>query len=137
MLLHKDGLIELNYDVVHDILKVNWPDLTGATMPEINYSLKKLIDTLRHFDIKRLMVDSRGSSVADISREDHQAIIFNFAKKLMSTRLEKMARIETKDNARETVVVQTAEEAIHNLGIQYQFRNFSDELSAYKWLCEN
>jgi len=137
MLIHKDGLIELNYDVVNDILKVRWPDLTGLTMPEIDYSLSKLIDTLRHYNIKRLFIDSHTSSVADISREEHHMVLLNFTKMLMTTRIEKMARIETKDKNREDVVSQTAEEAIHELGIQFQFRNFTDERSAINWLCDN
>ncbi|MEJ8755644.1 hypothetical protein WG947_01435 [Pontibacter sp. H259] len=137
MLIHKDGLIELNYDVVNDILKVRWPDLTGFTLPEINYSLKKLIDTLRHYDIKRLFVDSQASSLTDISWEEHHTVLINFTKMLMTTRIEKMARIETKDSTREDVVAQTAEEAINELGIKFQFKNFSDEGPALKWLCEN
>ena len=134
MLLHKDGLIELNYDVVSDVLKVKWPDLTGFTMPEINYSLTKLIDTLRHYDIKKLLVDSRTSSVADVSQEEYHNVLFGFAKKLMTTRLEKMARIETADRSRENVVTQTADEAVNNLGIQYEFQNFTDEKTALRWL---
>ena len=137
MILHKDSLIELNYDVATDVLRVHWPDLSGFTMPEINYSLKKLIDTLRHYDIKKLLIDSRTSSVADITREEHHMVLLNFAKKLMTTRLEKLARIQTKDNNRENMVAQTAEEAINDLGIQYQFQNFSDETTALNWLNDN
>ena len=137
MLIHKDGLIELNYDVVNDILKVRWPDLTGLTMPEIDYSFHKLIDTLRHYDIKRLFIDSHTSSVADISREEHHMVLLKFTKMLMTTRIEKMARIETKDSSREDVVTQTADEAIHKLGIQFQFQNFTDEHTALSWLSNN
>ena len=137
MLLHKDGLIELNYDVVSDVLKVKWPDLTGFTMPEINYSLTKLIDTLRHYDIKKVHIDSRTSSVADISKEEYHNVLLGFAKRLMTTRLEKMARIETADRSRENVVTLTADEAVNNLGIQYEFQNFTDENTALRWLTSN
>jgi hypothetical protein len=137
MILHKDSLIELNYDVATDVLKVHWPDLTGFTMPEINYSLKKLIDTLRHYDIKKLLVDSRTSSIADVTKDEHHLILLDFTRKLMTTRLERLARIQTNDNSREDLVLQTADEAIHDLGIQFQFQNFSDEATALSWLNEN
>jgi hypothetical protein len=137
MLLHKDGLIELNYDVRSDILSVRWPDLNGITISELEFSFNKLVDTLRHYDIKNLLIDSRSSKVADITREEHLKVLLDFVQLLMTTRLEKLARIETTDIGREGVVDIAAEEAINRLGIRYDFRNFSDEVSAREWLSES
>ena len=134
MLLHKDGLIELNYDVRSDILSVRWPDLNGITISELEFSITKLVDTLRHYDIKNLLIDSRSSKVADITREEHLKVLLDFVKLVMTTRLEKLARIETTDIGREGVVDIAAEEAINRLGIRFDFRNFSDEVSAWEWL---
>ncbi|MER2996782.1 hypothetical protein [Pontibacter populi] len=136
MLLHKDGLIELNYDVVQDILSFRWPDLSGMTMPEIDFSLKKLIDTLRHYDIKNLLVDSRQSKT-DLSKDEHLALLLRFSEYLMSTRLQKMARLATSDLSRENVVDFAVEEAVNRIGITFVFRNFTDEASALKWLGES
>lgn len=136
MLLHKDGLVELNYDVVQDILSFRWPDLSGMTMPEIDFSLKKLIDTLRHYDIKNLLVDSRQSKT-DLSKDDHLALLLRFSEYLMSTRLQKMARLATSDLSRENVVDFAVEEAVNRIGITFVFRNFTDEASALKWLGES
>lgn len=137
MLLHKDGLIELNYDVRSDILSVRWPDLNGITISELEFSITKLVDTLRHYDIKNLLIDSRSSKIADITREEHLKVLLEFVKLLMTTRLEKLARIETTDIGREGVVDIAAEEAINRLGIRFDFRNFSDEVSAREWLGES
>ncbi|GAA4424100.1 hypothetical protein GCM10023188_03540 [Pontibacter saemangeumensis] len=38
MLLHKDGLIELNYDVATDILTAKWPDMMNFTTAEIRFA---------------------------------------------------------------------------------------------------
>ena len=137
MLLHKDGLIELNYDVKSDILSVHWPDLNGITISELEFSVTKLVETLRHYDIKNLLIDSRSSKVNDISREEHLKVLLDFVRSVMTTRLEKLARIETTDIGREGIVDIAAEEAITRLGMQFEFRNFSDEASAREWLSES
>jgi hypothetical protein len=136
MLLHKDGLIELKYDVVQDILSLRWPDMSGMTMPEIDFSLKKLIDTLRHYDIKNLLVDSRESK-RDLGKEEHLALMLRFSEYLTSTRLKKMARLATTDLNRENVVDYAVEEANNRLGITFEIRNFADEASALKWFRED
>ncbi|WP_162426828.1 hypothetical protein [Pontibacter pudoricolor] len=136
MLLHKDGLIELKYDVVQDILFLRWPDMSGMTMPEIEFSLKKLIDTLRHYDIKNLLIDSRESK-ADLDKEEHRALMLRFSEYLTSTRLKKMARLATTDLHRENVVDHAVEEATNRLGITFEFRNFADEAGALKWIRED
>ena len=137
MLLHKDGLIELNYDVATDVLFMQWPDVSGLTMPEIDFSLKKLIDTLRHYDIKHLFVDSRDSKMVGLTNEEHLNFLKRFTEHLMTTRLQKMARLATSDIRRENIVDVAAEEAINSLGITFEFRNFSDEATAYNWLLES
>ncbi|NDK55812.1 hypothetical protein [Pontibacter fetidus] len=134
MLLHKDGLIELNYDVKWDVLSVRWPDLNGITISELEFSFAKLIDTLRHYDIKNMLIDTTASKVSEITQEQHLSLLIRFVKLVMTTRLQKLARIETADAGRENVVDIAAEEAINRLGIQFDFRNFSDEVSALEWL---
>lgn len=134
MLLHKDGLIELKYEVANDILTMDWPDLTGFTMPEINYSIRKLIDTLRHYDIKYLLVNSQQSSVSELTRTEYQRVLMNFVQQLMTTRLQKLARISTTDTSRENVVDGIAEVALVKLGIKFEFRNFQNTDAALGWL---
>ncbi|NEM97646.1 hypothetical protein [Pontibacter burrus] len=134
MLLHKDGLIELNYEVANDILSMDWPDLTGFTMPEISYSIRKLIDTLRHYDIKYLLVNSQQSNVSELTRAEYQRVLMEFVQQLMNTRLQKLARISTFDISRENVVDGIAEVALIQLGIQFEFRNFQYMEAALDWL---
>ncbi len=134
MQLHKDGLISLEYDVVGDVLKVKWPDLSGITLPEINYSIQKMIDTLRHYDIKNLLIDSSLSQLTDVSTEDHQDMLVDLVVYLKTTRIRKLARIQTLDNTRESVVDSVADEAVNRIGIDFEFRNFVNEQLAYNWL---
>ncbi|HEY4650055.1 MAG TPA: hypothetical protein VIG72_01525, partial [Pontibacter sp.] len=136
MQLHKDGLIELNYNVASDILIMRWPDLTGFTMPEIDYAIRKIIDTLRHYDIKHLLVDSRFSTLSDLTRDEYQQVLVNFVQHLKTTRLQKLARICTPDASRELVIDETADLAINQLAIKFHFRNFADEVAALMWLSE-
>ncbi|MBJ6118340.1 hypothetical protein JAO76_09065 [Pontibacter sp. BT310] len=136
MLLHKDGLIELKYDVVLDILSLKWPDMSGMTLPEIEFSLQKLIDTLRHYDIKNLLIDSRESKT-DLDNEEHLALMLRFSEYLTSTRLKKMARLATTDLNRENIVDYAVGETNNRLGITFEIRNFADEAGALKWLREN
>ncbi|MBB6610671.1 hypothetical protein H7F15_06455 [Pontibacter sp. Tf4] len=136
MLLHKDGLIELRYEVANDVLLMNWPDLTGITLPEIDYSIRKIIDTLRHYDIKNLLIDSRQSKLSDLSQEEYQGVLITFVQQLKTTRLQRLARISTVDSRREDVVDDTAELALKKMGIDFVFRNFAEQQAAYSWLTE-
>ncbi len=52
MILHQDLLLELVYDVRTDILSVKWPDIKDVSVSELEYSFKKLLDTISHYDIK-------------------------------------------------------------------------------------
>lgn len=63
MILHQDLLLELVYDVRTDILSVKWPDIKDVSVSELEYSFQKLLDTISHYDIKRLLIDSSKSVV--------------------------------------------------------------------------
>ncbi|WP_242919956.1 hypothetical protein [Pontibacter liquoris] len=135
MLLHKDGLIELHYEVASDILTVRWPDLTGASLSEVTYSFKMLTDTLKHYDIKRLLVDSRRNTV-EVPEETYLNLMTKFTHELLATRLVKFARLKATDPVREKKTEDATELVNSMIVIPIAFKNFSDEESARRWLRE-
>ncbi|WP_347158848.1 hypothetical protein [Pontibacter chitinilyticus] len=136
MLLHKDGLIELNYEVATDILTVCWPDMTGFTRSEIGYALQKLIDTLKHYDIKKLLIDAR-SRVVELPEEEYADLMLDFSRNLLSTRLMKVARLQTLDMSREKKVERATAKVEKQVQIDIPYKSFADEVSALAWLRED
>ncbi|WP_207431892.1 hypothetical protein [Sabulibacter ruber] len=133
MLLYKDGLLELNYEVTTDILSVRWPDLKFFSIAEIQYSLNKLVDALKHYDIKKLLIDSTSSTV-EISEEEQKTIAYKFALMLQGTRVQKVARIINPDIKREQRSQKISGELTKEMTFTIQFENFPDQASALSWL---
>ncbi|GAB3813102.1 hypothetical protein [Pontibacter rugosus] len=135
MLLHNDGLIELNYDVASDILFVKWPDLTNVSEHEITYSFQKLIDTLRHYDIKNLLIDTRTNDIV-VTEQEYEAMMLQLSRDLLSTRLQRVARLQVLNPDREKRVVAAIEKISGYLHISVQYKSFTSEAEAFAWLKE-
>ncbi len=133
MILHKDGLIQLDYDVWSDILRVKWPDITAFIKLEVQYSFKLLIDNVRHCDVKRLLIDSRHNTV-EIPDVEYKGLMWQFSQDLLATRLQKVARIVSTDVARENKVKAVSEEIKAQLTMTLQSQNFENEADALVWL---
>ncbi|MFC6999007.1 hypothetical protein [Rufibacter roseus] len=133
MLLLKDSLVELHYDVTTDILSMKWPDLTGLTKSEIMHSLKKVIDTLKFYDIKKFLIDSRGNRI-EVPVEDHRQVVHQFGVQLLTTRVEKLARIASNDMVREDRTHKLVEEVNKEITFNMQFQEFDNEQAALAWL---
>lgn len=133
MILHKDGLIELNYDVKDDILSVKWPDITNFIKSEAQYSFKLLIDAIRHYDVKKLLIDSR-HNVVEIPDPEYQTLMLQFSHDLVATRLQKIARIVSFDVNREQKVQAVSEQIRPQLKTTLHTQNFQTEAEALAWL---
>jgi hypothetical protein len=135
MLLHRDGLIELNYDPASDVLTMEWPDITSISSPELEFSFSKLEDAINHYDIKKLLIDSRFNKV-QVLENAYSELIRNIHSKLQHTRLEKVARLGSLDEAREPKAEQHARQLMKELNPRFAFKNFRDPNEALHWLRE-
>ncbi|PSR51959.1 hypothetical protein AHMF7605_29050 [Adhaeribacter arboris] len=135
MILYPDALLALEYEMSTDILTVPWPNLTGAALPELEVALTKLIDAIKHYDVKRLLIDSQNSRV-DIPQEIYKPVIFGLIQALTKTRLTKMARVLPEDVLRERQLRSyNAEMASKNM-FTFQTGEFATRAAARHWLSE-
>jgi N-dimethylarginine dimethylaminohydrolase len=124
------ALIKLDYEIATDVLTVEWPDVHSYTLNEVNETLNEVLKTIRHYDVKRLLVDA-SLTVVSIDKEEYTKIAGNFAQQLLKTRLEKVARIESIDRMREATIKENNKPA--PLG-PIAFKNFKNKPEALSWL---
>lgn len=133
MILHQDGLIELVYEPKTDILSVKWPDLRLTATSAIQYSFTKLIDTINHYHITKLLIDSSGNS-GEVDNQDYQALALKLSRDLAATRLEKVARIISADKVRESRTQAYAQEIKAVVSFKLVSQEFEEKASAIAWL---
>jgi hypothetical protein len=133
MILYPDNLLTLDYEMETDILKVQWPDLTLAALPELQVAIHKLIDAVKHYDVKRLLIDSRKSKV-EIPEDIYKPIVFGLIQALTQTRLERMARVLPEDTLRETRLRSYNEEMTKQKMFTFKTGEFCTLEEAQGWL---
>jgi len=121
--------IKLDYIPKDDILYLEWPSITDYTAPELNHILDSIVDTVRHYDIRKALIDSR-KAVISISPEDYAAVLARLASGLMATRLQKLARLTTGNSEREDQVKDAAALAKDTFVV----RSFGNTADAMEWL---
>lgn len=129
MILFKNGFITLDYDPNKDIMFVDMPTVNHVVLPEVREALKIIVEHVRNYDVKNLLVDARNTEV-DVSEESYASMVAEFSQNLMATRLKKLARIVTPSPIRENAVKKVYQE--NKLSIEFQ--SFTDLASAIKWL---
>ncbi|MHA6250070.1 hypothetical protein ACXYMU_19210 [Pontibacter sp. CAU 1760] len=133
MILFQNSLIKLDYNPGKDILCVNYPDLHDYLLSEIKHSIGIIIDTVRNYDIKFLLLDGR-QTISTTPTQEGRDIALTLATGLAQTRLRKLARLESQNpdveqRAKENVA------AVHTaLAPPFDIKNFSEEQEALTWL---
>ena len=121
-------LITLDYNPAKDILFVEWPDIQKFSLSEVKHSLQDVINTLKFYDVKNLLIDSR-KAVIGVSKEEYASIASGFIRELSGTRLRKVARLESNSKTKEAQVRELTQ-----LKAPIAFQNFSNRNEALKWL---
>ena len=121
-------LVKLDYDPAKDVLKVEWPDFTDYSVSEAVYMLDIVLETVRHYDIKYLVTDTRNRMVG-VPDPKYKEIILKFAKDLAQTRIQKLARIITASTAREKPINEVRQEA----NLTTPMKNFYSMEEALDW----
>ncbi|GAA4424096.1 hypothetical protein GCM10023188_03530 [Pontibacter saemangeumensis] len=94
------------------------------------------MDTLKHYDIKNLLVDSR-SNIVEITDDAYTGLALAFTRDLKTSRVMKVVRLQTVDPAREKRAAHVTQQVQTQLQSEGQrYRNFPTEQSALEWLRE-
>lgn len=133
MILHHNSIIRLDYSPATDILEVKYPDLQKFMLLEIKESLKLMVETIRNYDVKRLLLDA-SSTYIEISEEENRMLSLQLAEELTRTRLQRVARIQPKDPEKELRAQQNIKQIEKEIVLPYQIHTFSDRAEALKWL---
>lgn len=131
MILHSDRYFEHLYDVKLDMVCVKWPTIETLYLPEILNSVNLLVENIKNYNIRNLLVDASNTQ-AHSSREDADQVVSAFISGLEKSRLEKLARVESAVQERESVLKLMMPEI--NKNSTFEIRFFKDLGSALKWL---
>ncbi|RNI24084.1 hypothetical protein [Rufibacter latericius] len=133
MILFENTIIKLDYSPATDILEVAHPDLHDHLLPEIKDSIKILLENVRSYDVKRLLLDSSRTTVS-VSEQESLQIGMYLAEGLMKTRLVKLARLQSPSPA----VEENAEKDIREIEqagmLTFELQNFTKKVEALEWL---
>ena len=122
-------VVKLDYNPAKDVLIVEWPDVQEYTTSQAIYTLDVVIETLKFYDVKYLLTDTR-NGIIDIPAPRYKEIILKFAKDLSTTRLQKLARVVTEKTVREKPLNEVKQEA----QLSTQIKSFLNVEEALDWL---
>ncbi|MDQ3290557.1 MAG: hypothetical protein M3Q05_04635 [Bacteroidota bacterium] len=132
MLLYS-GIINLDYNPTTDILVTSMPDVRQFGMSEVSFCLNLIVDNIRNYHIKNLLLDS-SKSIIEVEDEVYKNITLRFGMDLMNTNLKKLARVGTIDKKREERSAKLSGEISQELQLPIEFKNFSNRVEAMEWL---
>jgi hypothetical protein len=121
--------IKLEYSPTTDVLLIEWPNIQDYSLPEIRYILQDIVSNVKNYDIKKILADTR-KSVIQVDAAAYGDVLNQLAADLMTTRLEKFARLSTQDKTREKIVKQAGALVAGTI----QFKNFDNSREALEWL---
>ncbi|WP_439882735.1 hypothetical protein ACSX1A_06100 [Pontibacter sp. MBLB2868] len=135
MRLCQNSTFSLDYDAASDILHINYTDLQGLSLSDVMYSLQLLVEAIRTYQVKKLLLDL-SRSIIEVSDDKNKAITVQFLSDLILTQVQKVARIQRVDPHVEKVV-QTSLEHLKEVGlIPFQLQTFASKSDAIAWLLE-
>ncbi|AKQ45476.1 hypothetical protein TH63_07195 [Rufibacter radiotolerans] len=129
MVIYDNGFLKLDYETNTDILSVMMPPVDTILLPEVARSFGVIVEHVRNYDIKKLLIDARETRV-DVEEEVFKPIISDFVKGLASTRIKRVARLVSPSFARELVVTKVFQDR----EIPIEFESFTEATPAYAWL---
>lgn len=134
MILYEDGFLKLDYDANTDILYVPCPDIQAFELLHIHTALAIVVDILASYDIKRFLFDS-SKSLIDINPAEYHQLLAQLTRGLVTSRLQKLARVVSTDLVRERSIEQFLIQSKEHL--PYEIQNFGNKTVALDWLTSN
>ena len=136
MILFENNIIKLDYNPATDILEARYPDLHDYLLPEIKHSIDILVDTVKNYDVKNVMLDST-RTVFSVSAEESREVALYLASGLSKTRLQKLARVRALNSEVETRAKGTMQHFKETGMLNYDLKSFPSTEDAIKWLREH
>lgn len=133
MILHQNSLIKLEYNPATDVLQAEYPDLDRLHLSEIKHNFSMMVEIIRNYDVKRLLLDASQTDVS-LSDEENRQVGMELAAELAKTRLQKLARIQPHDPGKE-IKAQVNINLMKQAGLlPFELENFSNRAQALAWL---
>lgn len=133
MILFENSTVKLLYDPTTDIAVVEYPDLHDYMLSEIKYSIDILVDTVRNYDIRKLLLDST-RTVSTVSEEQSREVATYLAVGIMKTRVSMVARVQSPAKAVETRAQNNINHIRESQQLPFLLENFTDKSVAMEWL---
>lgn len=133
MILFKNSIIKLDYDPATDILEVDYPDLHGYLLPEIKHAITILVDYVKNYDVKRVLLDSTKTLIS-VSEEESREIATFLAAGLVQTRVQKLARLQSHTPQVEETAQENIRHIRETLPLSFKVHNFTSKTEALAWL---
>ncbi|MDX5419725.1 MAG: hypothetical protein LPK09_10960 [Hymenobacteraceae bacterium] len=135
MILLENSVLKLEYNPATDILQVRYPDLQSMHLSEIQHNLDIMVETIRNYDVRKLLLDASYTSV-EVDDAENRKLNLNLAAQLAKTRLVKLARIQPVSRERAIKAQRNIEELQRSGLIPYELRTFTSHAEALAWLQE-
>ena len=129
MILYNSPLIRLDYTPATDILTADLSATYEFYAMEVQEALSTIAKYIRHYDVKRLLMDSR-KRIVQIENERYAIIMADFMREIETTRLQKLARLRTGNTDRENLAKAMQEQFITS----FQMKTFAEKEQALDWL---
>lgn len=133
MILFKNSVINLDYNPATDILEVAYPDLHGFLLPEIKHSIDIMIDNVKNYDVKRVLLDST-RTIISVGEEESRQVAFYLAAGLMQTRVQRVARLQSASISVETTAQANIKHIKESQTLPFELKNFTSKVEAVAWL---
>ncbi|KAA6431685.1 hypothetical protein ACD591_11175 [Rufibacter glacialis] len=125
----------MDYDPATDVVVVAYPDLHGYLLPEIKHTITQIVEVIKNYDIKKLLLDST-KTVISVPDEESRYISTSLASGFSLTRLQKVARLQSHSQEVEVRAEQNIEHIQATQKLPFQLRTFNDRGAAMDWLKE-
>jgi small-conductance mechanosensitive channel len=135
MVLFENSIVKLDYDPATDIIEVAYPDLHTYLLAEIKYTIDQMVDIIKSYDIKKLLLDSSKTRIS-VSEEESREISTYLARGLATTRIQKVARLQSPSQSVEKLAQSNIKNLEQSKVMPFQLTNFSDKTEAIVWLKE-
>ncbi|HEY4650436.1 MAG TPA: hypothetical protein VIG72_03435 [Pontibacter sp.] len=136
MILLQNSIVTLHYNPATDILEVQYPDLHGFLLPEIKHTINLMMDVIRNYDVKRLLLDST-RTVISVTEEESRDVATYLAAGIMTTRVEKVARVQSGSKKVEETASNNIRHIQQSTTLPFQLRNFTEYHAAIAWLASD
>lgn len=133
MILLQNSIVKLDYNPATDILEIEYPDLHGYLLLEIKHNINLIVDIIKGYYVKRLLLDST-RTVISVSEEESREIATYLAVGIMKTRVQKVARLQSLNATVEKTAQGNVRHIEESQPLPFQIQNFTSKTEATAWL---